>query len=90
MKKNIFLTLALVLTFVGTAWGQSTSDPYKVTLVTFAYTSNPFVYDGTPKTYITSFEDNCSLNDGSLTGNTATNAGSYTATISSQCYGHPD
>lgn len=89
MKKTIFLTLALVLAFVGTTRGQSTSDPFKVTSVSFAYTSNPFVYDGTEKTYITSFEDNCSLNDGSLTGNTATNAGSYTATISSQCYGHP-
>lgn len=87
MKKNIFLTLALVLTFVGTAWGQ-TSDPFKVTSVTIN-PNYPFVYDGTEKEYITGFTDNCSLNDGSLTGNTATNAGSYTATISSQCYGHP-
>ena len=90
MKKIIFLTLALALTFVGTAWGQSTSEYFEVTSVSFAYTSgHPFVYDGTEKTYITTFGSNCSLNDGSLTGNTATNAGSYTATISSQCYGHP-
>ena len=86
MKKNIFLTLALALTFVGTAWGQTT-EYFEVTSVTFN-ANYPFVYDGTPKTYITSFADNCSLNDGSLTGNEATNAGSYTATISSQCYGH--
>ena len=87
MKKNIFLTLALALTFAGTAWGQTT-EYFEVTSVTFN-ANYPFVYDGTEKTYITGFVDNCSLNDGSLTGNTATNAGSYTATISSQCYGHP-
>ena len=86
MKKNIFLTLALSLAFAGTAWGQTT-EYFEVTSVTFN-ANYPFVYDGTAKTYITSFADNCSLNDGSLTGNTATNAGSYTATISSQCYGH--
>ena len=88
MKKNIFLTLALALTFVGTAWGQSTDQPFKVESVTYA-SGYPFVYDGTAKTYITDFSSNCSLNKGLLTGNTATNAGSYTATISSQCYGHP-
>jgi len=86
MKKNIFLTLALALTFAGTAWGQTT-EYFEVTSVTFN-ANYPFVYDGTEKTYITGFVDNCSLNDGSLTGNTATDAGSYTATISSQCYGH--
>ena len=86
MKKNIFLTLALALTFAGTAWGQTT-EYFEVTSVTFN-ANYPFVYDGTSKTYITGFVDNCDLNDGSLTGNTATNAGSYTATISSQCYGH--
>ena len=88
MKKNIFLTLALVLTFVGTAWGQ-TDEHFEVTSVSFAYTSNPFVYDGTPKTYITGFVDNCDISNGVITGNTATNAGDYTATISSICHGHP-
>ena len=88
MKKNIFLTLALVLAFVGTAWGQSTSEYFEVNSVTIN-ANYPFVYDGTLKTYITNFTSNCSLKAGSLTGNTATNAGSYTATISSQCYGHP-
>lgn len=86
MKKNIFLTLALVLAFVGTAWGQTT-EYFQVTSVSYA-SDYPFVYDGTLKTYITDWDSNCSINDGSLTGNTATNAGSYTATISSQCYGH--
>lgn len=90
MKKNIFLTLALALTFVGTAWGDSTTEYFEVTSVSVSYASDdPFVYDGTVKTYITSFEDNCSFDNASLMGNTATNAGSYTATISSQCYGHP-
>jgi hypothetical protein len=86
MKKNIFLTLALALTFVGTAWGQTT-DPFEVTSITFNG-NYPFVYDGNPKTYITNFADNCSFDNAILTGNTETNAGSYTATISSQCYGH--
>jgi len=89
MKKIIFLTLALALAFVGTAWGQ-TADHFEVTSVQFAYTSgNPFVYDGTEKTYITSFVDNCDISNGEITGNTATNAGDYTATISSICHGHP-
>jgi hypothetical protein len=87
MKKYIFLTLALALAFAGTAWGQTT-EYFQVTTVSYAYTSNPFVYDGTAKTYITYWDSNCSINDGEITGNTATNAGSYTATISSQCYGH--
>jgi len=88
MKKNIFLTLALALTFVGTAWGQSTTEYFKVTSV--AINANyPFVYDGTEKKYITSYGDNCDQSNGDPMGNTATNAGSYTATISSQCYGHP-
>ncbi len=87
MKKNIFLTLVLSLAFAGTAWGDATTEIFEVTSVTFN-ANYPFVYDGTPKTYITSFENNCTLKKGSLTGNTATNAGSYTATISSQCYGH--
>ena len=91
MKKIIFLTLALALAFAGTAWGQST--PFQVTSVTYGSFNGisylfPFVYDGTEKTYITDWASNCSLNKGSLTGATATDAGSYTATISSQCYGH--
>lgn len=86
MKKNIFLTLALALTFVGTAWGQSTTAYFEATPV--INTNYPFVYDGTPKTYITSYTDNCDQTDGAPMGNTATDAGSYTATISSQCYGH--
>jgi len=87
MKKNIFLTLALALTFVGTAWGQSTTEYFKVTSV--AINANyPFVYDGTEKKYIMSYVDNCDQTDGDPMGNTATDAGSYTATISSQCYGH--
>ena len=89
MKKNIFLTLALALTFVGTAWGDSTTEYFEVTSVTHA--SDPFVYDGTEKTYITAWDSNCDFTDGkeaAVTGNKATNAGSYTATISSQCYGH--
>ena len=88
MKKNIFLTLALVFTFVGTTWGQATDAHFEVTSVTFN-DNYPFVYDGTEKTYITSFVDNCSISDGEITGNTATNAGDYTATISSICHGHP-
>lgn len=87
MKKNIFLTLALALTFVGTAWGQiSTTAYYEVTPV--INTNYPFVYDGTLKKYITSYTDNCDQTDGDPMGNTATDAGSYTATISSHCYGH--
>lgn len=85
MKKNIFLTLVLSLAFAGTAWGQT--EYFQVTSITFD-DNYPFVYDGTWKTYITNFADNCSLNNASLTGNTEKNAGSYTATISSQCYGH--
>lgn len=86
MKKIIFLTLALALTFVGTAWGQSTTAYFEATPV--FNTNYPFVYDGTPKTYITSYTDNCDQTAGDPMGNTATDAGSYTATISSQCYGH--
>lgn len=86
MKKIIFLTLALALTFVGTAWGQSTTEYYEVNPV--INTNYPFVYDGDAKTYITSYTDNCDQSAGAPMGNTATNAGSYTATISSQCYGH--
>jgi len=88
MKKIIFLTLALALTFVGTTWGQATDEHFEVTSVTYA-SNYPFVYDGTEKTYITSFVDNCSISDGEITGNKATNAGDYTATISSICHGHP-
>ena len=88
MKKIIFLTLALALTFVGTTWGQATDEHFEVTSVTIN-DNYPFVYDGTAKTYITSFVDNCSISDGNLMGNTATNAGDYTATISSICHGHP-
>ena len=86
MKKNIFLTLALSLAFAGTAWGQSTTAYFEATPA--INTNYPFVYDGTPKTYITSYTDNCDQTNGAPMGNTATNAGSYTATISSQCYGH--
>lgn len=88
MKKNIFLTLALVFTFVGTTWGQATDAHFEVTSVTIN-DNYPFVYDGTEKTYITSFVDNCSISDGEITGNKAKNAGDYTATISSICHGHP-
>ena len=88
MKKNIFLTLALVLTFVGTTWGQATDAHFEVTSVEIN-DNYPFVYDGTVKTYITSFVDNCDISNGEITGNTATNAGDYTATISSICHGHP-
>ena len=88
MKKNIFLTLALALTFVGTAWGDPTTEYFQVTSVTI-YDNYPFVYDGTEKKYIKSYGDNCDQSNGDPMGNTATNAGSYTATISSQCYGHP-
>lgn len=90
MKKIIFLTLALALTFVGTAWGQSTDKPFEATVST--NTNYPFVYDGTEKEYITTWDSNCDFTDGkaaAVTGNKATNAGSYTTTISSQCYGHP-
>ena len=92
MKKIIFLTLALALAFAGTAWGQTT-EYFQVTSVTFAYTSHPFDYDGMEKTYITAWDSNCDHTDGmevAVTGNKATNAGSYTATISSKCYGHPN
>lgn len=89
MKKIIFLTLALALTFVGTAWGQVATDAhFEVTTVTFN-DNYPFVYDGTVKTYITGFVDNCDISNGEITGNTAKNAGDYTATISSICHGHP-
>lgn len=88
MKKNIFLTLALVFTFVGTTWGQATDAHFEVTSVTIN-PNYPFVYDGTEKEYITSFEDNCNISNGEITGNKAINAGDYTATISSICHGHP-
>lgn len=80
MKKNFLLILTIMLACVATAWGQHQE-------YTVDYTVNHVVYNGSNQTGVVVNDDNCSSGE-SISGNTGTNAGTYTATISSNCTGH--
>ena len=78
MKKNIFLTLALALTFVGTAWGQATSEPF-----TASITNTPITYDG--QAHSPEITANCSYG---TTFAAVTNAGTYSVNVNNLCASH--
>ena len=78
MKKNIFLTLALSLTFAGTAWGQSSTEPF-----TASITNTPITYDG--EAHSPSITANCAYGHSFAA---VTNAGTYQVTVNNQCPTH--
>ena len=80
MKKYIFLTFALVLAFVGTAWGQALVTDYSAN-----YTIYDLTFTGSVQTGVTFDSDNCNNGDGTISGNTGTNAGTYEAKITPNC-----
>lgn len=80
MKKIIFLTFALVLAFVGTAWGQALVTDYSAN-----YTINDLTFTGSEQTGVTFDSDNCDNGNGTISGNTGTNAGTYEAKITPNC-----
>ena len=80
MKKHFLLLLTIMLCAVGTAWGQ-----YNQTF-TATYTVNEnLTYSGAEQTGFTVGTTNCSYK---VTGDKATNAGTYAGAITSDCGGH--
>ena len=81
MKKNIFLTLALVLAFVGTAWASGYIK------FTASFQNATKIYTGTELTNPTIIA-NCTYTTSGTTA--ATDAGTYTITVSPSCPEHMD
>lgn len=81
MKKNIFLTLALVLAFVGTAWAGGYIN------FTASFQNATKIYTGEELTN-PAIIANCTYTTSGTTA--ATDAGTYTITVSPSCPEHVD
>lgn len=93
MNKSIFIAFALVLGFVGTAWGQSIPSTLTVPF-TASIENSPVIYNGEAKTINISANCNASITSvtkqggGSVAGNTPVDAGTYEVQVSYTCPGH--
>lgn len=89
MKKNILLFMTIMLAAAGTAWGQGNSvQEFQPTYTNNSPAGNAvYTYDGTEMTGVTVNGSNCTMTP-TITGDKATNAGSYTAHITISCLGH--